>query len=127
LKWLSGNELGRLEHAIEQDGKAGEELWADLHRRALARALLDTDMVELDRQERATGQLLRFDHPDRPGDPMSKLYITVTEDLVERGRWYLDDWYVREWRGRLPSELTTAEVMARTCGPWPPSPAAPVA
>jgi hypothetical protein len=109
LKWLTLRELERLEHAMEAGGGLAEAMWADLRRRVLSRALLNTDMVGLDRQEAEGRLVLRIDHPERPDDPLAKLYIDATEDLVERGRWYLDAWYVQQWPS-LPAELSAAEV-----------------
>jgi hypothetical protein len=124
LRWLSSGELDRLQLRLEEAGEAGAaDLWSQLHRRAVARALLNTDAAALDEQERRTCQLLRIDHPDRPADPIAKLYIAATEDLVERGRWHLDDWYVRRWPS-LPATLTTAELALYDPRPWPPGVAA---
>jgi hypothetical protein len=86
-RWLSGNELDRLGFAVEraEAGEAGDDsdLWADLHRRAVGRALLNVDVAELNRQEQAGRMLLTFDHPDHPGDRLRVLYVDYVEDLVE--------------------------------------------
>jgi hypothetical protein len=118
LRWLTVGELARVERWLEAAGD-GATLPDDFTRRALGRALLNVDMIDLDRRERASGVLLRFDHPDRPGDRMSTLYIAATEDPLEPGRWHLEDWYLRRWPS-LPAELTTAEVDRLSVGPWPP-------
>jgi hypothetical protein len=122
LAWLSSGELARLEAHIERqlEGDAEVDLPDDLYRRAISRAPLGIDARQLDETERAGQRLLRVDHPDRPGDKMAVLYVTATEDLVERGRWHLDPHYVDRWPG-LPAELTAVEVerLAAVPGPWP--------
>jgi hypothetical protein len=114
---------GRLEHAIEQEGEAGEELWADLQRRALARALLNTDVAELDRQERDSEQLLSFRDPARPDDPKAVHYVTYHRDLVAPDRWYMDNSY-RDQHPELPATLTTVELQLHEPRPWRPGVAA---
>jgi hypothetical protein len=123
---LTGNELDRLAHVAEraESGEAVEglpELWADLRKRALARALLDVDMAKLDEQERAGRMLLTFDHPDHPGDRLRVIYVDYTEDLVERGVWHISGGY-RAQHPELPAELTAAELALRAPRPWPPRP-----
>jgi hypothetical protein len=124
VRWLSRGELGRLEHAIEQqDDEDGEDLWADLHRRALARALLNVDMAKIDEQERATEQLLTFPNPARPDDRTATLYVTYHRDLVAPDRWHMDVAY-RAQHPELPAELATAELALHQPRPWPPGVAA---
>ena len=85
ISWLTKSELERLERFVEQQPPdAPVDVPEDLYRRAIARALLDTDMAALDEQERATGQLLRLPNPDRPDD---RIYVSVFEDL-RRGSAY---------------------------------------
>ena len=66
LCWLTVAELTRLERLFEglDDPDAVVELPDEFWHRASDRAVRKLDMAEIDRQERASTQLLRIDHPE---------------------------------------------------------------
>jgi hypothetical protein len=121
LKWLTCNELRRLELLLE--GKVGEaevEIPDEFYRRALGRAVMGVDMREVDEQERASKRLLRIPNPDSRGRGDDTLLITYVQDQNERDLWHLDASYQRSFGGRLPAVLTTAEAEPLTAAhPWP--------
>jgi hypothetical protein len=119
LGCLTRGELERLRIALEGDERSAGELWEDLGRRALGRAVMGVDVGELCRQEREGGMLLRFVDPDRPGAPHDVHYATYLPDASHPGRWHLDAAYHGQHPG-LPPVMTTVEIERHDPTPWPP-------